>query len=246
MNSDPRFVRVRVRKLMPVLAGAGLDAAEIAATAVRLAATADAIDGAVDWLHRASLSIDVLAVARLDPAAFRAAPRDVQLRSIARLLQGIGGDDYPPRFDRLDALRRSLVAETGGKRFKRTLAGTVVEARAGAFLFYREIGRSGLEQLPLGPGFRGVWDHRFAVSAGPELPRGMVLGALGEADRRALKPRLATDAPPAAVAALPALRRHGRLVAVPPLGFGPLPAGVSVVEIVSRRLARPPLFPEFP
>ena len=73
---------------------------------------------------------------------FRAAPAAVRARVVVRLLMAIGGGDYPPRFERLAALAEAMTAPAGG-RFKRTLAGCVVERRDGGFVFYREIGRAG-------------------------------------------------------------------------------------------------------
>ena len=245
MNSDPRFARVRVRSLLPLLAGEGLDPARLAATARRLADAADAVDTAASELIAVHVAVDDFAVARLDAGRFRAAPVAVQARVAVRLLMAIGGGDYPPRSERLAALTEAMTGETEG-RFKRTLSGCVVEQRDGGLVFYRELGRAGPPAVALKPGTAIVWDHRFQVSAGPSLAAGLSVAALGDEGRRAIGAGGGLQ-PRAALAALPAIRRRGRTVAVPTLGFFTNSAkglDVAVSPILRQRLSAPPLFPD--
>ncbi len=246
MNADPRFARARVRRIMPLLAADGFEPALIAGAARRLADAAAAIDAAASALIAEAVETDALAVARLDAARFAAAPIAVSRRALVRLLLAIGGDDYPPRHERVERLAAAMEAHDGG-RFKRTLAGTVIEARAGRFVFYREIGRAGLPSATVKAGFDGVWDHRFRVTVGKGAPAGLILGPLGEEGRRQVGGK-AGSAPAGALAALPALRKGGRILAVPPLCYsdrGRRPLPVSVHSVVGERLAEPPLFPDF-
>ncbi len=245
MNSDPRFARARMRAVLPLLAAEGLAPARLAATARRLADAADALDATASDVIAAAVTVDDLAVARLDAARFRAAPAAVQARVVVRLLMAIGGGDYPPRAERLAALGAAMVAGAAG-RFKRTLSGCIVEMRDGGFLFYREFGREGPEAVVLKPGTTVVWDRRFRLSAGRSVPAGLAVAALGEAGRRAIGAGRGL-APRAALAALPAITRRGRTVAVPTLGFFARSAkglDVSVGPVLMQRLAEPPLFPD--
>ena len=82
MNADSRFLRVRMRELLPALAAAGIDAAALADTAARLACAANAIDVAVDRLVAAAVTADAFAVATLRTNVFAAAADEV--RSAAR------------------------------------------------------------------------------------------------------------------------------------------------------------------
>jgi tRNA(Ile)-lysidine synthase len=242
MNSDSRFDRVRVRRLMPMLAGEGLDASSIAAAALRLADAADAIDDAATALLVDAVTVDALAVAWLDLSRFAGAPIEVRMRVLTRLLLALGGEDYPPRHERLAALSEVICAHDERTRLKRTLAGTVVESRDGRLAFYRESGRVGLPTVKVKVGFAGIWDHRFAVAVGKGAQAGLTLGPLGEAGRREVGARAGIH-PAGALAALPAFRRKGKIVAVPSLqpleGF---PAAVR--PIVAERLQLPPLFPD--
>ena len=211
MNSDPRFARARVRTLLPLLAREGLDPARLAATARRLADAADAVDAAAGDLIAAQVAVDDFAVARLDAGPFRAAPAAVRARVAVRLLMAVGGGDYPPRFERLAALTEAMTGETGG-RFKRTLSGCVVEQRDGGFVFYRELGREGPPAVALKPGTAIVWDRRFQVSAGPSLPAGLAVAALGEAGapRNRRRPWPSAARSPCRSARHPAARTHRR------------------------------------
>ncbi len=245
MNSDPRFARVRARALLPLLAREGLDPTRLAATARRLADAADAVDAAASDLIAAAVTVDQFAVVRLHADQFRLAPAAVQARVLVRLLMAIGGGDYSPRSERLAALTGAMTAGAGG-RFKRTLAGCVVEQRDGGFVFYREIGREGPQAVALKPGTTIVWDRRFQVSAGPSVPAGLTVAALGEAQRREIGAGRGL-APPAALAALPAIERRERAIAVPSLGFFTNSAkglDVAIGQILEKRLAEPPLFPD--
>jgi tRNA(Ile)-lysidine synthase len=242
MNADPRFLRVRMRNLLPMLAAAGLDAAAIAASAARLAQAADAIDAAVDAFIADAVEVDPFAVASVRSEAFAMTPAEVRFRLLVRLLQAIGGEDYPPRSTPVEALMADLLgAETG---IKRTLAGVVVERRPGRIRFYREAGRAGLPSVPCPPGGTIPWDHRFRIELAADTLEGLRIAALGAAR----PPGMArpVGVPAAALSTLPALFRADRIVAIPTLGWfeprGPV-VSVVVAETVSRRLAIPPRFP---
>jgi hypothetical protein len=90
----------------------------------------------------------------------------------------------------------------------------------------------------LGPSLRGRGD------AGGE--GSLTLGALGEAGRRAIGAKVA-DVPAAGLAALPAIRAGGRIVAVPSLGYTAPGAKVAATAepVVAARLAAAPAFPDF-
>jgi tRNA(Ile)-lysidine synthase len=241
MNADQRYLRVRIRNLLPALAAAGIDAASIAATAARLASAADAIDAAVDGLMASAVRVDRYAVVTVAADALATAPAEVRFRLAGRLLQAIGGEDYPPRAARVEGL---LVALLAGGSARRTLAGVVAERRGPALRFYREAGRGGLPPRAAPPGFAGTWDHRFHVEIADFAPEGLTIAGLGGARPEGLARPAGLPAP--ALSTQPAILADGRIAAVPGLGwFAPgFPEGaVGVTETVSRRLQAPPRFP---
>jgi hypothetical protein len=68
--------------------------------------------------------------------------------------------------------------------------------------------------VPALPG--AAWDRRFRLDASAAPPPGATLGALGAA---AATLRRHSDLPSAVLAALPAIRVHGVLAAVPQIGY---------------------------
>ena len=246
MNSDPRLARAAVRRL---LARGTLDPALLAATAGKFAELADSIDASVTALIADAVTVDAFAVAWLDPERFAAAPEQVRARLLVRMLIAVGGDDYPPRYARLDALHGAIAASDSARPLKRTLGGVVIERKGARVAFYREAGRDGLPTMRVQPGFDGVWDHRFRVTVGTTAPLRLTLASVGEAGRREVRERLgpaAAGLPPAAVAVLPVVRQGRKIVAIPRVSPARRAVSVTFRQIVGARLRRPPLFPDPP
>ena len=238
-NADPAFDRVRMRRLMPMLAAEGLGAETLAATAQRLARAAAALDLYVGRLFERAAEADVFGAVRLQAEAWRAEPEEIRLRALARILRAAGGAAYVPRPESVEALAATMASED--VLAARTLAGVVVDRHGDAFRFQREGGRDGLSDIAVEAGFEGVWDGRFQVAVAGAGASGLVLGALGEPGRR----QFAASAPRGmarAVAALPALRRGGTILACPGLGIVPGPAlgiAFSVTSLVAARMLDP-------
>ncbi|WEK52816.1 MAG: tRNA lysidine(34) synthetase TilS [Candidatus Kaistia colombiensis] len=246
-NADPGFDRVRLRRLMPVLAAEGLDAATLAATARRLGRAAAALDAYVGKLFGQAATVDATGAVRLDAQAWRGEPEEVRLRALARILRAVGGAAYVPRLDSLEGLEAGMrlaaeapAGEPGGK-LARTLAGVVIDHRQGAFRFQREFGREGLAEIPADSGLAGVWDGRFAVWLTLAGAGTFTIGALGPEGRR----QFAICVPkgmPRAIEALPALRRNGEIVAVPGLCVAAetaLGVAFEVKSLVAARMLEP-------
>jgi tRNA(Ile)-lysidine synthase len=180
-NDDQRYARARARK---ALAGG---------MARESRAPADAIDSGPAWLEWSETGVLTL-------------PREASAARLAMACLCMAGSERPPRGDRVQALVRRL---RSGEAFTATLAGARIEAgpSAGAISLYREAGeaaRGGLAPLRLAPGQTGVWDGRYALTAGQtEIQvmalRGLAAG-LSRVEREALK-----AVPAAARPALPVL-----------------------------------------
>jgi len=236
-NHDDRFARPRIRRLMPAMTAAGLDADQIARASHRLARADDAIEHYVDMLLKQVVAIDKFAVATLDRTGFREAPEEVRLRALTRLIGAASGADWPPpRSEKLEAMERALVA---GERFKRTLAGAVVAASDNEVRVLREGGRSELPRIEVAAGDEGVWDGRFAYRIG-KAPAGLAIGPLGAAGLKIVGLRK-SGLSPAAAAVLPALWLNREVVAVPPLAirmYGEQAISADMRCILGRRIGR--------
>jgi tRNA(Ile)-lysidine synthase len=137
-NRDPRFTRARLRQLMPLLAGEGLDARRLALLARRLQRADAAIETVVD-AAAAAASQNGGAI-RIDAEKFIGLPAEVALRLLGRAIARAAGET-PLRLGRLEALyealMRSSTAPPGQARLRRTLAGALVTLTREALLVER-------------------------------------------------------------------------------------------------------------
>jgi tRNA(Ile)-lysidine synthase len=148
-NVDPRFTRARLRELMPVLAGEGLDARRLALLARRLRRAEATIEFAVGvaaaavsdtrWTNEAPIALDAEKFIRL--------PEEVALRLLGRAIVHAAGEP-PPRLGRLEALY-ALLAQSGSRsnsvrpdRVRRTLAGALITLSGGRLTVERAPPRS--------------------------------------------------------------------------------------------------------
>ncbi len=167
-NASERFLRARVRRLMPALADLGLTPERLADTARRLARAADAVDAMTARLAETAVR-DHGGVCAVDVGALRTAPEEVALRLVADLVRAVRPAAYLPRAAPLEDWMAAVRAE--GMVRRRTLAGVVLDLRKERVWIYAEAGRGGYPEVAVpGPG-RYVWDDRFEVDvAGSVAP----------------------------------------------------------------------------
>jgi tRNA(Ile)-lysidine synthase len=190
-NRDPRFARVRLRAAL-----APSQEAALAASAAAAAGRRAALEAAVAARLASAVLWHPAGAVRLDAAALG---RDATARAaLARLVALVSGAASPPA---PASVARLLEAGRG------SLSGALWRGR----WLLREVAAC----APPVAARQGVlWDGRWRLE-GPGEPEAE-LGALGPAPAlRGLAPGL----PAKALAALPAVRRAGALVAVPPLGW---------------------------
>jgi tRNA(Ile)-lysidine synthase len=132
-NRDPRFTRVRLRALAPVLAREGLDAERLARLASRLGRADAALDAVLDAALAAPQPWPAGEPVELRRTDFAAWPAELRLRAIGRAV-GRTGDEGAVELAKLEALVGALDQALGvpgeGRRFRRTLAGAMVTLTA--------------------------------------------------------------------------------------------------------------------
>ncbi len=138
-NEDPRFTRVRLRRLGSELAAEGLDGARLAGLARRLARADAALEAVVDeWL--AGLSRRPWPEAgpvELDAGALFRLPDEISIRMLARAIER-AGDEGPVELGKLEALHSAFAQSHAGNRsLKRTLAGAAVSLEGDALAVTR-------------------------------------------------------------------------------------------------------------
>ncbi len=221
-NRDRTHGRVRIRQLRDALAGEGLTAARLAATAAHLARARAALEATVaDLLARAARP-DPAGFLWLNPELLARAPQEVRLRALARSLMMVGGADYVPRLPSLTRLEARILA---GLRRGATLGGCRILPRKGPLLLVREA--AAVRSVRVEPGQRLHWDGRLEIRLGrPKTGapgRGLAIGPLGLDGWAAVAGSAAEacrDAVPAAAGpAIPALFDRRGLREVPLLGY---------------------------
>jgi tRNA(Ile)-lysidine synthase len=135
-NTDPRFARVRWRKLAPALVQEGLTAQRLAQLARRVRRSEAAIEAAVcAGFERLGSRAAAHAVA-FDASGLQELPAEIALRVIGRAI-GQVGDEGPVELGKLESLCESLDAAFSTGRFRRTLAGALVSLQTGRVMVER-------------------------------------------------------------------------------------------------------------
>ncbi len=220
MNADPRFARTRLRTIFPILEAAGLSASRIADAARHLARAREALDASAAGLMAKAVYYDTAGYALIDAKAIANAPRELGLRALGKTLMAVSGENYRPRFERLEQLFDAMLARkiSGG----RTLHGCRI---APAPKPWRKFGEATLlvtrearaamrsPDTLLKCGVDAIWDNRFRIVLTGQGSFGRLhLSALGE---RPELTEVLSHIPAPARGALPAIWRGKSLITVP-------------------------------
>lgn len=220
-NDNPRYDRVKARRLMVELSTLGLNASRLADTAAHMARVRTALDVEMRALLSAHAVLAATGHIEADAGALAAAPEEIGLRALAEILKCVGGTAYRPRFDALDGLYRAF--KTGGLAKGRTLNGCKLMVKGESIIAVREASAA-LNAVPLmlKSGGCGIWDGRFTVSlvSAPKQSRVLEVRALGPRGLAILKAadHRFPDAPKSALPALPGLWAGDNLLAAPHFG----------------------------
>jgi tRNA(Ile)-lysidine synthase len=217
-NSDQRFERARMRASGEALAKLGLTPEALARSAQRLRRARAALDAAAQDFLTKHGTMSEAGYGLIERDALIAAPEEIALRALARMLTAIGGREGPLRLAKLEALLTSLA---GRPKAAHTLGGCRLQPIGERLGIFRETRGTGLPSLRLAPGERALWDNRFRVELQKSALAPVTIGALGDARWRDLRASAAwlTELPRFAAATLPACFK-GDSILLPHLGFG--------------------------
>lgn len=216
-NRDTAFARVRVRKAIDE---GGLEVRNLARSAYRFGRARLALEAAASNLLACSVRIHPAGFAVIKRTPMEAAPDEVSLRALSRVVAAIGGRGYGPRLEKLERLHRGLFGDRG--KTGATLGGCRVMADEETVLVCREA-RGLPAPLAVQSGDRLTWDRRFDIQFGENIGGGIRLadlGAQGWADVAGNRPDLRkSPIPGPARITLPALFDDLGVYSVPHLGF---------------------------
>ncbi len=214
-NQNLTAARVRFRQAQQVLEREGLTRARLLATVGHMQRARAALDYAVAaMLDRGSW--DDFGVARLPVADLAAAPEEIALRGLARMLTGVGGQDFGPRFESLVRLHRRL---TAGPWTDATLHGCFI-SRIGADVTISREPAQVTDEKTLSPGSSVVWDGRFRLTRASDAGADFSVARLSKCgDVPASHRALLAEVPFRVRLGLPALFDFQGLVAVPHIRY---------------------------
>ncbi len=218
-NESAASTRVRFRQAQELLEREGLTRDRLLATIGHLQRARAALDYAVAALL-AKGSWDAYGVTRLSLADILAAPEEIALRALSRLLTAAGGQAYGPRFESLTRLYGRM---TSGPWADATLHGCFIARDGGDVVISREAAQI-TEDTTLEANTSVIWDGRFKLSlavsnAAPDFTISRLgatadLTALSDIERARLD-----DIPARVRVTLPALFDANGLAALPHVGF---------------------------
>ncbi len=232
-NADTNFERVRLRRAMAAAQDCGLSTVAVATSARRLARARAALEQLTSELIARAVETPADAYARIDTDAFDAAPAELRLRLIQRIVARFGGNTSPPRMTKLEELTDRLSVCVN---MTATLGGCLLRRTDRNILAFREPGRRGLPEIELQPGVTATWDGRFRVSVGREGPGRVTVKAvpayvLNLAGEKPLTAHRDKRLPRRALLALPSFWAGDQLLEVPHL------------PLVAEYVAKPTGFP---
>ena len=138
-NTDPRFLRPRLRRLAADLAAEGLDPERLGSLARRIARADAALDAVADELQAATAGghwPKSGPVAFANGAFFRV-PDEIGIRLLGRAIEA-AGDEGPLELGKLETLFDALKdARKAGMPVRRTLAGAIVSLETGRLTIAR-------------------------------------------------------------------------------------------------------------
>jgi tRNA(Ile)-lysidine synthase len=236
-NHDPRFSRSPVRELAVRLPAAGIPPQRVLLGLRNLQRASAAIDAIVTERLQHHCTVRPTGDAVLAPTALHG-PDELALRTLATLLQHVGGAGQTGRLVALEALLQALRQPAP---LRRTLQGCLVrrESAGDAVQFCRE---PAAVTARISAADGGMWDNRFRITLAAAATNLQIaaLGADGWRQVRATR-NFSCRVPDPVRLTLPALWRGDTLLAVSLLGWA-LPGWADSYTAVFAPLPHPAIF----
>lgn len=154
-NQNEAFERVKIRKFLPKLKDISIFLDTLTKTASRMQRAAEALEFYAQALIKENVVFYDEGYAKVNWDKILNAPEEISLKTIANLTQILGGNIYPPRFERLFRLYKALQAFD----FKgATLCGCLFKQD----IICREVSKIN-DEIPITFQTKIIWDNRFSI-----------------------------------------------------------------------------------
>lgn len=135
-NTDPRFARARLRRMLPLLAAEGFGSVALLRLAGRVARADRALEHAAETASQACRYAPDPEAVRLDASGLPVLPREIVVRVLSRAVMDVGG--APRRLDRLERLAERIVdAAVAQADLRATIGGVLVTLTPDGLLVMR-------------------------------------------------------------------------------------------------------------
>lgn len=218
MNSDDKFLRVKLREFEKMLADEGLTPQRLDKTFLKLEEARQSIEFIVEELLTKIMKKHNEGYANINYELWKKYPSDIQRRILEKSLNSVYPQDYGTGFDLLEATRKEMLTqEFSGK----TLSGCeIFFDKSGDIIICREAERV-QGKVPL-ISAEVVWDKRYIVRADPD--ESIFVGALEEEGLAVLRKNKSLESvleklPYKIKRSIPAIWSEDGLMAVPLIGY---------------------------
>ena len=100
-NKDLKYLRTKIRNLIPDLEDVGITVERLAGTAQRMQRVVSALNYSIDVLSKTAIERHPAGPTKLDVKSILDAPEEISMRLLANLVCVVGGNKYVPRFEKL-------------------------------------------------------------------------------------------------------------------------------------------------
>ena len=167
-NTNTASARVRFRQAARLLEEEGLTRGRLLETVGHMQRARAALDQVASQLLRTATAWDQYGAVRLGLSAWSAAPEEIALRVLSRLLTAAGGQVYGPRFESLTRIAGAL---RSGPWRDTTLHGCFIAREQDCILIHREAAPID-HVVSAKPGETVMWDGRFQIKLPANMPEG--------------------------------------------------------------------------
>ncbi len=225
-NSDEKFQRVRVRKILPKLSELGLTIKKINLTGERMACASSLLRQLAGSEIEKCISINSWGELKLHKKHFLFLPMEIQMRILTAVVGGLRGTQYRPRYKLIKSLLGKMSKDKN--QLGVTTCGLKVTENTNDFLFQREI--SGIPEIAKITSFTGsnlvgktlrkaknrfVWDNRWVISI--KLDQSYYTAKIGRITNKAILKCLRkgnSNVKYYTAASLPAIFLEGKVIAL--------------------------------